>query len=219
MLKSILALAALSAILAAPAAATTVQIAGGSGQRALTLTSFGPAGQVFTATDTSLTSFGFQLETTNSAAANDPLTFTLRSGSGLGGAVLATRTVTPTGFPATRTPTWLDFDLTGTTLVAGQTYTAVLAATSSRLGLIYGPDINLITGQPTAGDAYAAGILVATAFNNAVCDRGICDANFRFTAITAAAVPEPAGWLTMIAGFALLGATLRRRPTGVRRAT
>lgn len=211
-IKSLSALAAVPLLFATPAAATVLQVAGGSGQRSLTLTSYGPLGQSFVASDTSLTSFGFQLQTLNSGATNDALTLSLLSGGGLDGAVLATRMVTPTGIPATRTPTWLDFDLGGTALVVGQTYTAVLSSTSSRLGLIYGPDINLLTNQPTGGDAYAPGVLLATGFNDATCNRNLCDTNFRLTSVTpATAVPEPAGWLTMIAGFGVVGGALRRR--------
>jgi hypothetical protein len=130
--------------------------------------------------------------------------------------VLASRSVMFNGVPATRTPTWIDFDLTGMNLVAGQKYTALLSSTSARYGLIFGPDINIFTGQALGGDAYADGRFFATGQNDATCNRGICDANFRFTASTPAAVPEPASWALMIGGFGLAGAAMRRRPATVR---
>ncbi|RYY34256.1 MAG: hypothetical protein EOP59_16635, partial [Sphingomonadales bacterium] len=191
-----------ASLLSSASLAATVQYAGGSGQRSLGVFNYDPLGQIFTATtDNALTSFGFQLQTLNAGDTNNALTFTLLSGSGTGGSVIATRNVTVSGIPATRTPTWFDFDLTGTTLVTGQTYTALLSGDSTRYGLVYGPDINLFSGAPLAGDAYAGGRLFATNLGpNAPCDAGLCDANFRFTATPGAApaVPEPASWALLI---------------------
>ena len=215
-MKLKLATALFAAITLVPAAnAATTQITGGSGQRALGITFFDPLGQTFTATDTDLQSFGFQINTLNPGSPNSAITFSLLNGAGFNGSVLATRSVTFAGVPATRDPTWIDFDLTGTKLVAGQSYTALLTTTSSRYGLIFGPDINIFTGQALGGDAYAGGSFIATGQNDATCNRGICDANFRFTAVTPAAVPEPATWAMMIGGFGLAGGALRRRATSV----
>ena len=63
------------------------------------------------------------------------------------------------------------------------------------------------------GDAYAPGQFYASGSGvPSDCIRlGDCDLNFRFTAITpAAAVPEPATWGMMAAGFGVAGAALRR---------
>ncbi len=213
--------AAIAATVAfAPAAnAATTQIESGSGQRSLNISAFDPLGQIFTATDTDLQSFGFEIQTLNSPQANSALTLTLRQGGGLDGAILATRSSVFAGIPTTRTPTWIDFDLTGTTLVSGQSYTALLTSTSGRYGLIYGPDINLNNGQPIAGDAYLPGrfIVGGGSFNQPVCNTGICDANFRFTGETIAApIPEPASWALMIGGFGFVGGALRVRARRVR---
>lgn len=192
-------------------AATTV-VTGGTGLRSAQIAAFGPIGQSFTAIDSELTSFGFQIQTLNPGSAVGPITLTLRAGSGLGGAVLATRALTPVGVPAGRVPTWIDFDFTGTMLDIGQSYTALLSTTSSRFAMVFGPDINIFTGQPLGGDAYAGGEAISNRALAAPCTAGgICDANFRFSGVTAAAVPEPASWAMLIAGFGLVGGTLRRR--------
>jgi hypothetical protein len=192
-------------------AADTTQVE--SGNRALTLSFYSPLGQTFTAAGADLLSFGFQLQSLNPAQANGPITFTLYNGSGFGGSVLATQTVTPTTLPLqNREPGWLDFDFSGLSLSAGQTYTAALASASTRFALMYGPTINIYTGNALSGDAYAGGHFLASGYTpDRVCASGICDANFRMTfASTTSAVPEPATWGLMILGFGVAGAALRR---------
>lgn len=212
-MRALLAVVSVIAALTAGPAMADLTVVSGSGQRALQVAYFGPLGQSFTATDTDLTSFGFEFETFNPDQANTALVFTLRDGAGLTGTVIATRTATLPAIPATRTGTWYDFDLTGITLVAGQRYTATVATTSSLLGFVYGPDIDIFTGVALGGDAYAGGALVTMRdLGDRVCATGICDANFRLSATTpAAAVPESATWTLLIGGFGLVGATLRRR--------
>lgn len=213
-MKSLTLAALAAAALVAPAAgAATTQITGGTGQRSLTISFFDPVGQIFTADQAGLVSFGFQLRQNNNVAAG-PMTLTIRQGEGFGGAIIASRTLTPGGFTVNAQPGWLDFDFTGTTLVAGAKYTASLTTDSNRLGIIFGPDINIFTGQALGGDAYAGGRFIATGQNDAVCNTGICDANFRFT--TAAPVPEPATWALMLGGFGLAGAAMRTRKRDVR---
>lgn len=205
---------AASIALGSSAGASTTQILSGSGQRSLGLPFYAPLGQTFTATEAALQSFGFQVSTLNPGHANSALTLTLLQGAGFDGAVLATRTMVFNGLPADRTASWVDFDLTGTSLVTGQTYTALLSSPSARYGLVYGPDINIYTGQALGGDAYAGGKFLATGHNDKVCNTGICDANFRFTSV--AAVPEPASWALMIGGFGLVGGAMRARKRQVR---
>jgi hypothetical protein len=213
-MKSLKLAAIAAAVLSVPALGATTEIQSGTGQRSLGIAFYDPLGQAFSAPATDLQSFGFQIQTLNPSHANSALTLTLREGNGFDCAVLATRSVVFDGVPATRTPTWIDFDLSGTTLVSGQTYTALLTSDSGRYGLIYGPDINIFNGQALGGDAYLPGHLVATGHNDAVCKTGICDANFRFTAATAA-VPEPAAWALMISGFGLVGGAMRTRKRNI----
>ncbi|WP_226896167.1 PEPxxWA-CTERM sorting domain-containing protein [Polymorphobacter sp. PAMC 29334] len=212
-MRTMIILAAAVAAIAATPAAADLTVISGSGQRALQVAYYGPVGQSFTATDTDLTSFGFQFETFNPGQPYAPLTFTLRDGAGLTGAVIATRTATLPVIPATRVGTWYDFDLTGTTLALGHSYTALVSTTSALLGFVYGPDINIYTGVPLGSDAYAGGALVTTRdLGDRICASGICDANFRLSATTpAAAVPEPAAWALFITGFGMIGAASRRR--------
>ena len=198
---------------ATAAQATEVLVISGPGQRSLGIAGSDPLGQTFTAIDASLLSFGFQIQTLNAGQANEPLTLTLLAGSGFNGATIATRTLTPGRIPTTRTPTWVDFDFTGTTLQAGQTYTALLTGSTNRYGLVYGPNINLSTGAATGPDAYAGGTIVASNGLSGICaGGGICDTNFRFSGTTvAAAVPEPGTWAMMLFGFGGIGFTIRRR--------
>ena len=215
--QTVAALAA-SFLVASAASAATVVVTPGSGQRSLSISFYDPLGQSFTAgaTDVNLQSFGFQLQTLNSGSAASPLTLTFYTGSGFGGASLGSFTLTPSGIPTTRTPTFVDFTTTGILLSPGQTYTAALTSNSNRYGLVYGPDINLNTGAVLGPDAYAGGRLLATGFTDRPCSGGTCDANFRYRAIGAPAVPEPATWAMMIAGFGLVGGAMRRRSTKVR---
>ncbi|UZK67718.1 PEPxxWA-CTERM sorting domain-containing protein [Sphingomonas sp. M1-B02] len=201
------------ALPAAGAQGATVVVTSGSGQRSLGIGANDPLGQIFTAVDTSLLSFGFQVQTLNGSQSNDPITLTLLSGGGFNGTTLATRTITAVGIPAsTRTPTWLDFDLSGTSLEVGQTYTALLTGSNNRYGLVYGPNINLSTGAAVGPDAYAGGSIIANSGLTGICSGGgVCDANFRFSGTSVSAVPEPTTWAMMVVGFGMVGGALRRR--------
>lgn len=209
----LLASAVAAAVLSPALPAATLEVV--SGTRGGTIASTGAIGQSFTAIDSALTSFGFQFQSLNPDRANDPITFTLRAGEGLTGAIVTTTSFTLPASINSRTPTWFDFDITGTSVAVGSVYTAVLTTTASaRNAVTFGPNLNIFTGQPLTGDAYAGGKLIATVDPdaNGYCNRsGICDLSFRVTGTTPAAVPEPAGWAMMVGGFGLLGAALRRR--------
>lgn len=185
---------AASVVSAAPALAETVQII--SGTRGATIAAFDPIGQSFTAVDTDLTSFGFQFQSLNPTAPNSAITFTLREGEGLTGTVLATRIFTLPATINSRNPVFFDIDITGTRVAIGGRYTALLTTDSFRHALTFGPNLNLSTGAPLTGDAYAGGRLVFASDPDAssFCTRNtICDANFRVTGTRfASAVPEPA---------------------------
>jgi hypothetical protein len=209
---------AVLALAASTAQATDTQIVSGSGIRGLQIQHAQPIGQSFIATDTNLTSFGFEFQNFNAGQFNAPVTLTLRSGAGTSGDIITTRTVTLPTQPDYPNDAWFDFDLTGTTLVAGQTYTALLTTTSTLLGVIYGPDLNIFTGQPLSGDAYAGGQIYAAGDNlDGYCSTsGACDLNFRFSGTTPTAVPEPASWAMMLGGFGMIGGAMRQRRRTVR---
>ena len=208
-----------STLVAAPASAATFEVVSGSGIRATGVSFSGPIGQSFTSIDSVLTSIGFQFNSLNPGSTNSPVTFTLREGEGLSGAVLFTNSFTLPTTINSRTPAWYDFVLPNVAVTAGSVYTALVSTTSSRLALVYGPDITIggpNNGQPVSGDAYLPGQLITTRpTGSAICegDASICDANFRVSGVTppVAAVPEPATWAMMIGGFGLVGGAMRRR--------
>ena len=218
-MKTLLIAAATLAVaipLATPAHASTLQVTSGSGQRAITLGNFGgAAGQSFTAQDTVLNSVGFQFEGLNPATAGSAYVLSLVAGEALTGTALVTRTFTlPTSIDS-RAPVWFDIDIGATAVTLGLRYTAVLTSADTRNGLVLGPDINLFTGVPVAGDAYAGGRALFATVPYPNCDNtaaSACDLNFRVTGTTAtAAVPEPSSWAMMIGGFGVVGGALRRR--------
>lgn len=213
MIRSAIAAAAL-ALSASAAQATTTEITPGN-LRGIQIAYSQGVGQSFVATGTELNSFGFEFQTFNPGRFNSPVTLTLRSGAGLTGSVITSRTMTLPTQPNYPNNAWFDFDFTGTALTAGQTYTAELTTSSALLGLIYGPDVNIYTGVPLGGDAYAGGQIYANngIATNCANDHSICDANFRFTTTgsATAAVPEPASWAMMLGGFGLMGTAMRRR--------
>lgn len=204
---------AAASLLAAPAGAATTSVT--SGTRGATIGSLGPIGESFVPTEGLLNSFGFQFAVANPGQSDASLTFSLLQGAGLTGPVLATRSATLSSLSG-RTPTWFDFDLSGTAVDAGQSYTAVVSATSTRLALIFGPNLST-GGVPASGDAYAPGSLLSTRAIDSYCTTsGACDANFRFTtAAVTAAIPEPATWATLLFGFGAVGAAMRYRRRSV----
>lgn len=215
------ALAAAMPMLAPSAAsAAMIQVLSGSGQRAFGIGFFGnAAGQSFTAIDSTLNSIGFQFEGLNPTFTGASYTLSLIAGEALTGTSLATRTFTVPTAINSRTPVFYDIDIGSVAVTAGQRYTAVLNSTDTRNGLVLGPDINLNTGVPLTGDAYAGGRALFATVPYPNCNNtasSACDFNFRVSGTTlTAAVPEPATWGMMIGGFAVTGGALRRR----RRAT
>ncbi len=217
--KTLAAAASLSFIaIAAPAFANpttdTIEVISGSGMRATTLYN-GPIGQSFTSLDTALTSVGFQFQLFNTSNANTPFTLSLLNGSGLGGTqVYTTQFTLPTTIP-TSGLNWFDVSLPNLAVNIGSVYTFVLSNSSLRYGVVLGPDINIYTGQVLGGDAYTGGQAfgVQSYPNCPNTPASACDLNFRVTGTreVAGAVPEPATWAMMIAGFGMMGGALRRR--------
>lgn len=206
----------------APATATTLEVISGStGARATTIPSVGPIGQSFTAFDSVLSSVGFQFELFNPGSANTAFSLSLVAGSTLTGPALYSTTFTVNSLASAAT--WTDVALSNWAVTTGQQYTFVLSNSSYRYGIALGPEVDLNTGVPKSGDAYAGGTALftntayygydtstnpATAYD--FCKvKGICDLNFRITASTPS-VPEPASWALMIGGLGIVGATMRR---------
>jgi hypothetical protein len=198
---------------AVPATATTLVV--DSGTRIQTMSFAGGVfGQSFIAPGTDLQSIGVQFATLNPTAAQDSVTITVREGAGLTGAVLGSSTIVPVNVGRNDPKVFTDIDFTGVTLVSGASYTFTLVNNGSgpRNGILFGPSlIDPPFGQVFGPDAYADGDLLFSGSAFSPCrtlDR--CDLNFRVTATTAV-IPEPASWALMIAGFGLVGGTLRRR--------
>lgn len=214
-MKSVFAAAVLAATcFAVPAHAGDIQvISGTTGARATTLFN-GPIGQSFTSIDSTLTSVGFQFQLFNTSSANTPFTLQLLSGSGLGGTQVYSQQFTlPTTIP-TSGLNWFDVSLANVAVTIGNVYTAVLSNSSLRYGVVLGPEVNIFTGQPLGGDAYAGGQAfgVQSYPNCPNTPASPCDLNFRVSGTTATgAVPEPATWGLMILGFGALASVMRRR--------
>lgn len=216
-MKSVFAAAVLAATcFAVPAYAGDIQVVSGSGQRAYALGFFGNAsGQSFTSIDSTLNSIGFQFEGLNPTFTGGVYTLSLFAGETLTGTSLVTRTFTlPTSINS-RTPVWFDIDIGNTAVTIGQRYTAVLNSSDTRNGIVLGPDINIFTGVPVSGDAYAGGRAIFATVPYPNCSNtaaSACDLNFRVSGTTATgAIPEPATWAMMIGGFGMMGGALRRR--------
>ena len=213
MLLNRIVLAAALACAISPAIAATLQVVSGpTGQRSVTLDAFGPVGQSFTAFDRVISSVGFQFNALNPGLVNAPISLRLLSGSTLSGAALFSTTFTlPTSINST-TATWFDIAVPSWTVTTGQSYTLVLANTSSsfRNAVVLGPEININTGQVLGTDAYAGGTALFTTqpYQNFCVTSGICDLNFRITATTPA-VPESSTWAMLVSGFGIVGGAVR----------
>jgi len=215
--KALAVAASLSFLAAVPAYAGEISVVSGTtGARSTTLYQ-GPIGQSFTSIDSTLTSMGFQFQLFNTPEANTPFTLRILDGSGLGGTqIYSTQFTLPTTIP-TSGLNWFDFDLGDLGVTIGNVYTAVLSTSSLRYGVVLGPEYNIYTGQPLGTDAYAGGQAfgVQSYPNCPNTPASNCDLNFRVIGTTATgAVPEPATWAMMIAGFGMIGGALRRRSRG-----
>lgn len=183
---------------AATQAGTILQ---GSGVFDAAIAAFDPIGQSFKAIDTDLLTISLAFSDINPELANDPITISLFAGSGFGGMLLDSQSVTlPAVLPSTfASPVFIDFDFSGNSLVIGNTYTIGLTATNFKVAVVYGPD------------AYADGTMLTT--GGTPCAAASCDLNFRVIGETPdgpVAVPEP-GTLALIAAGLLGFAATRRR--------
>lgn len=152
-----------------------------------------PIGQSFTAIDSNLISIGFRLGQLNPSFPNDPIKLELYAGTGTGGTLIASRTLTlPIGADYSY---FTDFDLTGTVLSVGAVYSAALSVVGNS------PLTGIVVDL---GHSYTGGLLFRSEVSSEGC--GDCDLAFR---VIGGAVPEPASWALLIAGFGFTGGAMR----------
>jgi hypothetical protein len=176
-------------------AAVIENLIGGSGAA---ITGYDPLGQSFTAVDTDLVQIAFGFREMNSSEPNNPVTMTLYSGAGLGGAILGQVTSTlPAVLPDSPSYLLFGFNFVGTTLVPGSVYTAAVSTGSSpKVGVAYSSSGNLYAG----GQAFSTGDQIFGP--NA-------DLVFRVTGRTPDGVPESSGM--EIVALAMAGVAFMRR--------
>jgi len=183
--------AAAAAVLAVVPAASAGVILNNAGQFDRSISSRDPIGQSFTAEDPLLGKIAFAFSDINPGFPNDPVTMTLYTGTGFGGAVVKAVTQTlPDPLPSTAAaPQFIDFDFTGAVLTVGNVYTAAVTTGSSpKIAVVY-----------DSQNHYDGGVYIAAVDGV----QNTFELNFRVTP----GVPEPAS----LAVVALGGLALVRR--------
>lgn len=115
------------------------------------------------------------------------------------------------------TPGLLSFDPTGVAVTAGQTYVAFLSTygIAGNSGQAYvGACYGCASAVAGLGSVYQLFVYGDGAREDRIGLGGTADLTFSAT-ITPAAVPEAATWAMMIAGFAAIGTSMRRRRIAV----
>jgi len=164
-----------------------------------------PVVQSFTAVTDNINQLSFALSAYNAGSVNDPLTVSLFAGATATGPVLASRTYSLTGLPSgqslTRPLTDLAFDAANLTIGSQYSLQLTTAGTSTYLGLGY-------YQASFGGDPYSGGSL---SFKGAT--QANSDLTFKVVGNqpSVSAVPEPASWALMVAGFGAIGFGTRRR--------
>lgn len=218
----------LALLSATPVAASRILNDGVGG--ALQINAFQPLGQSFTAISSLVTSIGFNFRRFDPDMPVVPITISLYAGTGTSGALVAQRT-----FTLTSDTGFTDVAFDNTPVITGHVYTAALTSASTYQGVVYTKN-SYAGGQLTSPSPILA--LVDPRGNGANKDlafrvigltpgipripkppvpafaaRGLAPADDDFAAanFNMAAVPEPAQWTLLVAGFGLTGAALRRR--------
>ncbi|MBS0335175.1 MAG: hypothetical protein JSS35_20595 [Proteobacteria bacterium] len=203
--RILLAAAGAAAMAWTASAARAATIENTIGQFDASIAFYAPVGQDFVAIDPELISIGFAYSDLNPGLDNTPITLSVYEGTGVGGALVASRTFTlPDALPSvTDSPSIIDTDFSGVRLTVGGVYTAAVSTTSFKVAVVYG------------ADGYGGG---TTTSPLSQCSTG-CDLDFRVVGRGAATgAPEPAAWALMLTGFMGLGAGLRARRLAVRSA-
>jgi hypothetical protein len=162
---------------------------------------FSPLGQSFIAVEDHLDNIGFAFQVFNQQFGEVPVTISLLSGEGLGGALIAQRSITPSGpsisdeWYKKRVLSFADFG--GTPLTVGVAYTALIATTNAYWGIEMNDD-----------NPYADGIGYYSL-------GGTLSSNLKSDFTFAINVPEPASWALMIVGFGLVGVSMRRSKVAI----
>jgi len=149
-------------------------------------------GQSFTAEGGEITAIGIGLNDANPTFGIFEITIDLHEG--IGGALLDSQTLT---FPDRYNSNWTDFDFSGNTLVADNTYSFIVRSASGR-GHLYLNQHSFPDGSPISVD-YAGGDLLENGIPNPILD-------MKFRVVQ---VPSPTS-LSFIAGGLML-VTRRRR--------
>jgi|JI8StandDraft_2_1071088.scaffolds.fasta_scaffold80996_1 hypothetical protein len=150
-----------------------------------------PMGQSFTAASSTLLSVGFSFGVLNAGVPSAPVTISLLSGSGTGGALVASRVIDP--IEATfDTPSLTFADFTGTPLTVGTTYTAMVSTSTTHWGVFL------------TDDTFADGVAFLQGDPISIFD-------FVFEVNGASVVPEPASGALLAAGAGLFGVAVGRR--------
>ena len=189
-IRRVIAVCLSGAFFAGSAQSATILIDGPMGG-GFQVQAYAASGQSFVALGQSLTQIGFHVADWN-AFFNDPtFTMELRAGSGTGGALLGSATVTPgRGFYGFATTT----DLNGIALIEGNQYTALILNDTPE----WGYDI-------TSTDVYAGG--------NAFVSDGTMPYDLLFMAsfVDSSSVPEPASLALFGLGLFAVAASRRRK--------
>lgn len=160
-------------------------------------------GQVFTPTQSYLTSLGFRFGSSTRATTGN-VTLSLYAGALTAGATLPTTALFTqqyalSGLVFRGVGSFTDLFTGALAVSANNPYTVVLSGSSN---------VTLAFGN---GEGYASGYLLQRNVNDATCRATPvrCDASFRFT--TASPAPEPESWALLIGGVLLAGGTMRYR--------
>lgn len=165
------------------------------------LWAYSPIGQSFIANGSELQSIAFSLVQVGNPTGDGLVTMNLYSGSGFGGTVLGSQTLSidSNSLPFDGT-NFIAFNFTGVTLAIGQTYTAGVSSSDTNIFIERG------------GNTYAGGQLFETPLYvpSYGCDpSSLCDLHFQVTT-----VPVPAAFWLFGSALGVMGVVRRKVQIG-----